>query len=243
MQRATTTGATDPSELRVQGLLHLIRQTHVEHDARIAMSNAIHQAEVVVIGRGDHEIGSRVAQRLSVCGGRLAAVIGPDTRFAVRAPRATNADIDAASAKGVAVIDEGEFDRMVDVYAAHTGKQQVRAAARRAVDANRLASSIRSTALGARRAGPCRPQRMATSRDDAKRRARTRIDCADVGGRARARATRPQRARPQRVDAVSAPAPATRAAGVANRPVRYSAARGVVSERLKERDWKSRRRG
>jgi hypothetical protein len=170
VQRAKTTGASDPSELRVQGLLHLIRQTHVEHDARIAMSNAIHQAEVVVIGRGDHEIGSRIAQRLSLCGGRLAAVIGPDTRFAVRAPRATNADIDAASAKGVAVIDEGEFDRMVDVYAAHTGKQQVRAAARRAVDANRLASSIRSTAPVPAPTGPG-GRRMATSRDEAKRRA------------------------------------------------------------------------
>ena len=242
MQRAKTTGATDPSELRVQGLLHLIRQTHVEHDARIAMSNAIHQAEVVVIGRGDHEIGSRVAQRLSLCGGRLAAVIGPDTRFAVRAPRATNADIDAASAKGVAVIDEGEFDRMVDVYAAHTGKQQVRAAARRAVDANRLASSIRSTRSGARAGRPGW-----TAHGDVQGRGQAtrgaRIDRPDVGGRARARATRPQRARAQRVDAVPPPAPATRAAGVANRLMRYSAARGVVSERLKERDWKSRRRG
>jgi hypothetical protein len=169
VHRAKTTGASDPSELRVQGLLHLIRQTHVEHDARIAMSNAIHQAEVVVIGRGDHEIVSRVAQRLSLCGGRLAAVIGPETRFAVRATRATNADIDAASARGVAVIDEGEFDRMVDVYAAHTGKQQVRAAARRAVDANRLATSVRATASA--QPGPgLAGRRMATSRDEAKRR-------------------------------------------------------------------------
>jgi hypothetical protein len=169
VQRVKTTGASDPSELRVQGLLHLIRQTHVEHDARIAMSNAIHQAEVVVIGRGDYEIAGRVAQRLSLCGGRLAAAIGPKTRFAVRATRATNADIDAANAKGVAVIDEGELDRMVDVYAAHTGKQQVRAAARRAVDANRLAASIRATAPPQPAPRPA-GRRMATSRDEAKRR-------------------------------------------------------------------------
>jgi hypothetical protein len=169
VQSKTTTGVPNPSELRVQGLLHLIRQTHVEHDARIAMSNAIHQAEVVVIGRGDHEIGSRVAQRLSVCGGRLAFAIGPDTRFAVRAPRATSADVDAASAKGVAVIDEGEFDRMVDVYAAHTGKQQVRAAARRAVDANRLAASVRANPPAPAAPRPA-GRRMATSREEAKRR-------------------------------------------------------------------------
>jgi hypothetical protein len=169
VHKATTTGAADPSELRVQGLLHLIRQTHVEHDARIAMTNAIHQAEVVVIGRGDLELGGRVAQRISLCGGRLASKIGPDTRFAVRAPRATNGDVDAASAQGVAVIDEGEFDRMIEVYAAHTGREQVRAAARRAVDANRIAASVRPLApvpVGPRTPG----KRMATTRDDQKRR-------------------------------------------------------------------------
>ncbi len=76
-------------ELRLQGLLHLIRRTHVEHDARIAMSNVIHQAEVVIIGRGDFELAGRIAKRLVVCGGRLATILGPETRFAVKAPRAT----------------------------------------------------------------------------------------------------------------------------------------------------------
>jgi hypothetical protein len=151
--------ATD--ELRLQGLLHLIRRTHVEHDARIAMSNAIHRAEVVVIGRGDYELAGRISQRL--------IVIGPATRFAVRAPRATAVEIDSASAKGVAVIDEGEFDRMVEIYAVHTGREQVKAATRRALDANRIAASVRTTALappGSRPPG----RRMATSREDDTRR-------------------------------------------------------------------------
>ncbi len=159
--------ATD--ELRLQGLLHLIRRTHVEHDARIAMSNAIHQAEVVVIGRGDHELAGRISQRLLICGGRLAAIIGPATRFAVRAPRATTAEIDLASARGVAVVDEGEFDRMVEIYAVHTGREQVKAAARRALDANRVVSSVRATALVPPGSNPS-ARRMATSREDQKRR-------------------------------------------------------------------------
>jgi hypothetical protein len=159
--------ATD--ELRLQGLLHLIRRTHIEHDARIAMSNAIHQAEVVVIGRGDHELASRITQRLLICGGRLAAIVGPATRFAVKAPRATTVEIDLASARGVAVIDENEFDRMIEIYAAHTAREQVRAAARRALDANRLASAVRTTALAQPGAKPP-ARRMATSREDERRR-------------------------------------------------------------------------
>jgi hypothetical protein len=159
--------ATD--ELRLQGLLHLIRRTHVEHDARIAMSNAIHRAEVVVIGRGDYELAGRISQRLIICGGRLAAIIGPATRFAVSAPRATAGEIDSASARGVAVIDEGEFDRMVEIYAVHTGREQVRVATRRALDANRIASSVRTTALAPPGSKPP-ARRMATSREDDTRR-------------------------------------------------------------------------
>lgn len=158
--------ATD--ELRLQGLLHLIRRTHVEHDARIAMSKAIHQAEVVVIGRGDYELAARIAKRLLICGGRLAAIIGPDTRFAVRAPRATTVEIDTASARGVAVIDEGEFDRMVEIYAVHTGREQVRAAARRALDANRVTSTVHVPAVAP--GSNAQARRMATSRDEQNRR-------------------------------------------------------------------------
>jgi hypothetical protein len=109
------------SEQRVQGLLHLIRRTHVEHDARIAMSNAIHQAEVVLLGRGDYELAGRISERLVICKGTLVSVIGPATRFAVKAIRATAVEIDHASSQGVAVIDEGEFDRMIEIYAVHTG--------------------------------------------------------------------------------------------------------------------------
>lgn len=159
-------GTRELSELRVQGLLHLIRRTHVEHDARIAMSNAIHQAEVVVIGRGDYELAGRIAERLVVCKGTLASVIGPATRFAVKAIRATAVEIDLASAQGVAVIDEGEFDRMVEIYAAHTGTEQMRVAARRALDVNR-ATSVRATPLapvGSKPAG-----RMATTREEQRR--------------------------------------------------------------------------
>jgi hypothetical protein len=171
---SSVTGIADPStwatsELRVQGLLHLIRRTHIEHDARIAMSNAIHMAEVVVIGRGDYELAGRISQRLIVCGGTLAAVIGPDTRFAVKAPRATAVEIDLAGSRGVAVVDEGEFDRMIEVYAVHTGRQQMRVAARRALDANRVTSSVRSTAPAPLGSKPPE-RRMATSREDQRRR-------------------------------------------------------------------------
>jgi hypothetical protein len=161
--------ATD--ELRLQGLLHLIRRTHIEHDARIAMSNAIHLAEVVVIGRGDYELAGRISERLVICGGHLAAVIGPDTRFAVKAPRATAVEIDLASARGVAVVDEGEFDRMIEIYTVHTGREQMRLATRRALDANRIASSVRPAALPAGSKAPAR--RMATTRDEQRRRAAT----------------------------------------------------------------------
>jgi hypothetical protein len=163
-----TDRSIEASELRVQGLLHLIRQTHVEHDARIAMSNAIRQAEVVVIGPSDHELASRIAQRIKLCGGKLAMVIGANTRFAVRSERATVVDVDAASARGVAVIDESELDRMIEVFAMHTGKEQVRAAARRAVDANRIAATARPTAITL--PAPTPGRRMATSREDARRR-------------------------------------------------------------------------
>jgi hypothetical protein len=171
------TGIADPStwetsELRVQGLLHLIRRTHVEHDAKIAMSNAIHLAEVVVIGRGDYELAGRIAQRLIVCGGTLAAGIGPDTRFAVKAPRATAVEIDLAGARGVAVVDEGEFDRMIEIYTVHTGRQQMRAAARRALDANRIASTVRPTTLAPAGSKPG-DRRMATNREEQRRRTAT----------------------------------------------------------------------
>jgi hypothetical protein len=160
----------ETSELRVQGLLHLISRTHLEHDARIAMANAIHLAEVVVIGRGDYELGGRISQRLIVCGGTLAAAIGPDTRFAVKAPRATTVEVDLASARGVAVVDEGEFDRMIEIYTVHTGREQMRIAARRALEANRVSSSVRPTApVPAGSKPPAR--RMATSREDQRTRA------------------------------------------------------------------------
>jgi hypothetical protein len=159
--------ATD--ELRLQGLLHLIRRTHVEHDARIAMSNAIHMAEVVVIGRGDYELAGRIAQRLVLCGGTLAPAIGPETRFAVRAPRATTVEIEVAGSRGVAVVDEGEFDRMIEIYRVHTGREQLKAAARRALEANRVTTSVRPAAP---MLTPPRPaeRRMATSRDEQRRR-------------------------------------------------------------------------
>jgi uncharacterized protein YcbX len=157
-------------ELRLQGLLHLIRRTHIEHDARIAMSNAIHQAEVVIIGRGDFELAGRIAKRLVVCGGTLATILGPATRFAVKAPRATTVEIDSASGQGVAVIDEGEFDRMIEIYAVHTGREQVRAAARRALDTNRIASSVRVTPVALPGSKPP-ARRMATTREDERKRA------------------------------------------------------------------------
>jgi hypothetical protein len=160
-------GTRELSELRVQGLLHLIRRTHVEHDARIAMSNAIHQAEVVVIGRGDYELAGRIAERLVVCKGTLASVIGPATRFAVKAIRATAVEIDHASSQGVAVIDEGEFDRMIEIYAVHTGSEQLRVAARRARDANR-ATAVRATPLVPIGSKPA-DRGMATSRAEQRR--------------------------------------------------------------------------
>jgi hypothetical protein len=146
-------------------LVCLIRQTHVEHDARIAVSDAIHEAEVIVIGGGDSALDGRVAQRLALCGGRLAHAIGPETRFAIRGERATPDDTASASASGVALIDEAEFERMLDVYAAHTSGHRVRAAARRAVDANRVASPLRQAAPASE--APAR--HMVTSRKDAKR--------------------------------------------------------------------------
>jgi hypothetical protein len=155
-------------EARVQGLLHLIHRTHIEHDARIAMSNAIHLAEVVVLGRGDHELGGRVSRRIGEAGGHLAPRIGPDTRFAVRADRATDDDLEAASAKGIAVIGEDELDKMIEIYTVHTGRPQVRAAVRRAIDQNRVSSSPRPTPVAA--PGPrVASRRMATTREDAAR--------------------------------------------------------------------------
>jgi hypothetical protein len=167
MQRVAHSGVVARSDLGVRGVLQLIRRTHAEHDARIAMSDAIHQAEVVVIGGYDSELGSRIALRLDLCGGRLAEAIGPETRFAVRGERATADDVDAASGCGVAVIDEADLERMLEVYEAHASAGHVHAAVRRAVDANRVASSI----------GPAAPvppptgapaRRMVTSRQDAK---------------------------------------------------------------------------
>ena len=155
------------SEQRVQGLLDLIRRTHVEHDARIAMSNAIHQAEVVLLGRGDCELAGRISERLIVCRGTLVSAIGPATRFAVKALRATAVEIELAIAGGVAVIDESEFDRMLDIYAVHTGRDQMRVAARRARDASRV-TSVRTTPVA--QLGP-KPsdRRMATTREDERR--------------------------------------------------------------------------
>jgi hypothetical protein len=155
------------SEQRVQGLLHLIRRTHVEHDARIAMSNAIHQAEVVLLGRGDYELAGRISERLVICKGTLVSVIGPATRFAVKAIRATAVEIDHASSQGVAVIDEGEFDRMIEIYAVHTGSEQLRVAARRARDANR-ATAVRATPLVPIGSKPA-DRGMATSRAEQRR--------------------------------------------------------------------------
>jgi hypothetical protein len=160
-------GTRELSELRVQGLLHLIRRTHVEHDARIAMSNAIHQAEVVLLGRGDYELAGRISERLVICKGTLVSVIGPATRFAVKAIRATAVEIDHASSQGVAVIDEGEFDRMIEIYAVHTGSEQLRVAARRARDANR-ATAVRATPLVPIGSKPA-DRGMATSRAEQRR--------------------------------------------------------------------------
>jgi hypothetical protein len=168
MQRETKSHVRERSESRVPGSLSLIRQTHDEHDARIAMSDAIHEAEVFVIGAGDNDLDRRVAQRIGLCGGRLAAAIGPDTRFLVRAERATTEDVDAASVSGLVVIDETEFERMIDVFLTHTSGDQVRAAARRAVEENRVASSIRTPEPPVQVAAASARQ-MVTARRDAKR--------------------------------------------------------------------------
>jgi hypothetical protein len=167
MQRVAHSGVVERSGLGVWGLLQLIRRTHAEHDARIAMSDAIHQAEVVVIGGHDSELGSRIAQRLDRCGGRLTEAIGPETRFAVRGERATLDDVDAASACGVAVIDEADLERMLEVYEAHASAGHVHAAVRRALDANRVAASISPAAPVAPPTGGL-ARRMVTSRQDAK---------------------------------------------------------------------------
>ena len=152
----------------MQGLLHLIHRTHIEHDARIAMSNAIHLAEVVVLGRGDHELGGRVSRRIGQAGGHLAARIGPDTRFAVRADRATDDDIELASSKGIAVIGEDELDKMIEIYTVHTARPQVRAAVRRAIEQNRLASTPRSSSIAVAEPRSA-SRRMATTREEAAR--------------------------------------------------------------------------
>jgi hypothetical protein len=170
VQYAANTGAGLPATLPIEGALQLIHRTHVEHDARIAMSNAVHQAEIVVIGRGDSELASRIAHHIGQCGGNLAAAIGPDTRFAVRSPNATAADVDAARSHGVAVIDEAEFERIVDIHTAHRNKQQVKAAARRAVDENRVAS-LTAQPETTTPSSSARPHGMATAKDDPKRRA------------------------------------------------------------------------
>lgn len=132
------------------------------------MANAIHQAEVVLLGRGDYELAGRISERLIVCRGTLAAAISPATRFAVKALRATAVEIDLANSRGVAVIDEGEFDRMIEIYAVHTGLEQMRVAARRARDANRV-TSVRATPVP--QLGP-KPtdRRMATTREEQQQR-------------------------------------------------------------------------
>jgi hypothetical protein len=58
---------------------------------------------------------------------------------------------------------------MIATYAVHKGCEQVRAAARRALDANRVSSSVRSSAVIAP-AGPKDPsRRMATTREERRR--------------------------------------------------------------------------
>jgi hypothetical protein len=159
------------AETRVQGLLTLIQRSHVEHDARIAMSAAIHAAEVVVVGRGDTNITSRVSKRISEAGGRLATRIGPQTRFAVRADLATESDLEAANAKGVAVIGEDELDRMVDVYTVHAARPLVKAAVKRAIESNRVQTARTTTPTVPVQLGPSQARRMVNREDGARTRA------------------------------------------------------------------------
>jgi hypothetical protein len=57
---------------------------------------------------------------------------------------------------------------MVEIYAVQTAREQMRAATRRALDANRVAGAVRSTAPAP--AGPTTPgRRMATSREEQRR--------------------------------------------------------------------------
>ncbi len=92
--------------------------------------------------------------------------MGPETRFAVRGERATADDLSGASACGIAVIDEADLDRMLEVYGTRASAHDVHAAVRRAVDANRVASSIRPAAPVAHPTGT--PTRLVTSRENAK---------------------------------------------------------------------------
>jgi len=112
-------------------LIGLIRQRHLEHEARLAMSGAIGGAEVAVLG-ADGATAERLAARVRVCGGMLVHEVRGTTRFAVSGPLATPEQLASVAARGVTVLSEHDLDAMINVYASLTCHEELRAAARRA---------------------------------------------------------------------------------------------------------------
>jgi hypothetical protein len=135
-ERVTSAGPRTYDDARSESgppeLVGLIRQRHAEHDARLAMANAIHRAEVVLVGRDADGLRLRLAERLRVCGGRVVDTVGPSTRFAVASGAASAAELAAVVERGVAVVGERDLAAMVEVYASLTCLDELRSAARRA---------------------------------------------------------------------------------------------------------------
>jgi hypothetical protein len=160
--------ATEPANLarlieRSSRFLPLIRDHHLDYDARLMVANAVRKAEVVVIGDSEGEVEARLGLKIRTCGARIVEEATERTRFAIVGPLAETDELVEASERGIAVLAPDELLSMVAVHDSLTGLERLRAAGRRAreehVQAARCERTARSQAPAAAPASAGRGER------------------------------------------------------------------------------------
>jgi hypothetical protein len=126
--RASRSRASDA----VESVLTGIGRKHVENESRRRTVQALHRAEVAVVGDPDGRLSARLAATLLRCAGTIVSEATPRTRFLVIGPSTSRRDLERLRTEAVAIVAERELGCMVDVYESVTKGTALRDASTRA---------------------------------------------------------------------------------------------------------------
>jgi hypothetical protein len=124
-------------------LLGLFALAHREHEERRALVDTLSHAEAAIVGPVDEETAEHVRSLMQSVGGGVVDAPGPQTRFAVVMPGATDEEKAATARSGAIVLGVPELVQLSESYARCTGKSGIREAATRARE--RQAAAIHET--------------------------------------------------------------------------------------------------